>query len=133
MTPYAIILRLWTLGHFHNPAHPTGVKFEDLEKLKLTDRVVIIAMASYQEFMAADFDKFTAIHHGRPAICDGNIGPASIDLLNIERCGEPDYQMSVIEEAGKGSWPANCHPDWPGVHTFTVQVDKSRMPLFLGD
>jgi len=134
MTPQEIIRRLWDLGHFHNPAHPTGVKLEDLPKLKLTDRSVSIAMASYQEFMAVDFDRFSAVHHNRPGICDGDVGPASIDLLNIERCGYPDYEMARTEEAtGSGSWPANCHPSWPGVHTFTLQVDKSGMPSFLGD
>jgi hypothetical protein len=133
MTPQEIIRRLWDLGHFRNPAHPTGVVEADLPKLKLTDRSVSIAMASYQEFMAVDFDRFSAVHHNRPGVCDGDLGPATMDLLNMERCGEPDYQMSVEEATGRGSWPANCHPDWPGVHTFTVQVDKSRMPSFLGD
>jgi hypothetical protein len=84
MTPQEIIRRLWDLGHFHNPAHPTGVKLEDLPKLKLTDRSVSIAMASYQEFMAVDFDRFSAVHHNRPGVCDGDIGPASIDLLLVD-------------------------------------------------
>lgn len=132
MSPQEIIRRLWDLGHFHNPANPTGVKESDLATLKLTDKVVRVAMASYQEFMAVDFDRFSAVHHGRPGICDGDVGPASIDLLNIERCGHPDYEMSVEAATGSGSWPAGCHPDWPGVHTFTVQVDKSGMPSFLG-
>jgi hypothetical protein len=134
MTPQEIIRRLWDLGHFHNPAHPTGVVESDLPKLKLTDRSVSIAMASYQEFMAVDFDRFSAVHHNRPGVCDGDIGPASMDLLLMERCGYPDYEPAREEAAtGRGSWPANCHPDWPGVHTFTVQVNKSGMPSFLGD
>lgn len=132
MKPQEIIRRLWDLGHFHNPAHMTDVKEQDLDQLTLTDGVVRTAMASFQEFMAADFDRLSAVHHGRPGITDGDIGPASVDLMSVERCGCPDYAMSVQEATGSGSWPANCHPDWPGVHTFTIQVDKRGMPSFLG-
>ena len=50
------------------------------------------------------------------------------ELFSIERCGCPDY---AVEEAGRGSWPANCHAEFPGVHSFAVHLDKSGMPSFL--
>jgi hypothetical protein len=125
------IQRLFDLGHFHNPAHPTGVKAEDVAKLKITDAVVKTAIASYQEFFAVEFDRFAMEHHGRIGIADGEFGPATADLLAMERCGHPDYEMAVVEQAGSGSWPANCRSDYPGVHTFSVQMNKATMPSYL--
>lgn len=124
-----IIQKLWDLGHFHNPAHPTGVHVEDLETLLLHDKAVRIAIASFQEFMAEDFDRLSLEQHGRIGIADGDIGPATEKLFAVERCGCPDYQIEAAN--GSGSWPANCRPDYPGIHTFSVQMDKSRMPSFL--
>ena len=129
-----LIQRLWNYGHFHNPAHPTGVVEADLPKLKLTDASVKTALASFQEFMAADFDRLALEEHGRIGIADGDFGPATSKLFEVERCGCPDYEMATdghVEQAGSGSWPANCRPDFPGLHTFSVQMNKSGMPSYL--
>lgn len=56
-----IIQKLWDLGHFHNPAHPTGVTASSLESLQLHDKSVRIAIASFQEFMAEDFDRLSLL------------------------------------------------------------------------
>jgi len=124
-----IIQQLWDLGHFINPAHPTGVTVADLPNLKLTDAAVKTAIQSYQEFMSADFDRLSNEHHGRIGVADGEIGPATIDLFAIERCGYPDYTIEAAN--GTGSWPANCRAEHPNTHTFSIQVDKSGMPSFL--
>lgn len=124
-----IIQKLWDLGHFHNPAHPTGVYAEDLETLHLHDKSVRTAIASFQEFMAEDFDRLSLEQHGRIGIADGDIGPATEKLFVVERCGCPDYQIEAAN--GSGSWPANCRPDYPNTHTFSVQMNKSGMPSFL--
>ena len=52
------------------------------------------------------------------------------ELFSIDRCGCPDY---AVEEAGRGSWPSNCHKDFPGVHSFAVYFDKSGMPSWWRD
>jgi hypothetical protein len=129
-----IIRKLWNLGHFHNPAHLTGVTEINLPKLKLTDPVVRTAIQSYQEFMANDFDALSLQEHNRIGIADGQIGPATEKLFEVERCGYPDYHEAGAAMAmGVGSWPANCRPgEWPNTHTFSVQVDKTNMPSFLG-
>jgi hypothetical protein len=127
-----IIRKLWDLGHFHNPAHKTGVTESNLNTLRLTDSVVITAIQSYQEFMAIDFDRLSMKEHSRIGIADGHVGPATNQLFEVERCGMPDYQEGDMA-VGSGSWPANCRMDvWPNTHTFSVQVDKSNMPSFLG-
>lgn len=132
MDSKTIIRKLWDLGHFFNPAHLTDVTESDLDKLKLTDDVVMIAIQSYQEFMAADFDAISLEKHFRIGIADGHIGPATEQLFEVERCGMPDYQQGDMA-VGSGSWPANCRQaTWPNTHTFSVQVDKRNMPSFLG-
>lgn len=131
MQPSELIRRLYELGHFRNPAHPTGVNEDDLPNLRLTDEPVKKAIASYQEFMAEDFDRLSLAAHGRIGIADGEVGPATEALVQVERCGCPDYDGAEMA-TGSGSWPAGCHPDWPNNHAFTVQVNKSGMPSFLG-
>ena len=128
-----LIRRLWDYGHFHNPAHPTGVTEADLPKLKLTDASVRTALASFQEFMAADFDRLALEEHGRIGIADGDFGPATEKLFEVERCGCPDYEMATnwtAEQAitGRGSWPAGCHPEFPKNHSFAVWFEKASMP-----
>jgi hypothetical protein len=126
-----VIQRLWDTGHFRNPAHMTDVQEADLPTLNLHDAPVRIAIQSYQEFFAPDLDRFSAEHYGRIGVADGEVGPATMDLLTMERCGYPDYTIEAAN--GSGSWPANCRSDYPGVHTFSVQMNKSGMPSFLQD
>lgn len=54
------------------------------------------------------------------------------DVLEIERCGCPDFIGGTLE-TGSGSWPAGCHGDYPENHAVTFQVDKRNMPSFLKD
>lgn len=143
MQPYEIIETLWKYGHFHNPDYPTGIVIPPpsdnleflippnrLKFLSLRDEPVKQAIKSYQQYFKREFDGFAIQSHNRPGIVDGEIGPATIELLKMERCGLPDFQLM---ETGSGSWPAGCHPDWPNNHTFTVQMNKSGMPSFLND
>lgn len=60
--------------------------------------------------MAADLAGFSQEHHRQPAHADGEIGPATLDVLEMPRCGCPDYQIpgdarSAIAEA---NWPNAC-------------------------
>lgn len=100
-----IIRRLWDLGHFRNPAHPAGVTEDELPILQLHDAPVRIAIASFQEFMASDFDRFSLDEHKRIGHADGEIGPATESLFEMPRCGFPDYLEAGLEEA---NWPTGC-------------------------
>lgn len=129
MQPNKLIQQLWDTGHFHNPAHPTGVIKAELHTLRLTDAAVRTAIQSYQEFMAADFDRLALAEHGRIGIADGDIGPATEKLFQVERCGCPDYSVEMAtEEAGRGSWPVGCHPEYPNNHAFAIHIDYNGMP-----
>ena len=122
-----VIQYLWDLGHFKNPAYPNTIVVTDLLKLKLTDQVVRDAIKSFQEFMVDDFDRLSLELNHRIGVTDGEIGPATTALFEVERCGLPDYG---IEAAGSGSWPSGCHPEYPNDHSFAVYFDKSNMPGF---
>lgn len=105
-----ILERLFELGHFHNPETPSEVQATDLANMRLTDPEAVAALKSAQEFMAADLSGFTFERHGRPAHADGVLGPATVDLLAMPRCGCPDYPIpgdarSAILEA---NWPGAC-------------------------
>lgn len=125
---------LWDLGHFNNPANPTGVVESKLDLLTLTSKEVRAAVQSYQEFMAVDFDRLSLRIHGRKGIADGLIWDATEELFAMPRCGEPDYdiQGANIESAvGRGSWPAGCFTEYPQNHAIAVHIVKSGMPSFL--
>lgn len=124
--------QLFDLGHFRNPAMPTNVSaVADLPGLSLTSEAVKQAVRSYQEMMAADFDRISLEQHGRPGIADGEIGPATAALFDVPRCQCPDYGDDVELATGSGSWPAGCTAEYPDNHTFAIYWDKSRMPSFL--
>lgn len=131
MTTFEIIQRLWDWGHFNNPAFPNTLNVEeaDLPNLRLEDTAVVQAVSSYQNFMGVQLDTLSAKHHMRPSIADGHIGPATLELLQVERCGCPDYERGVLAAVGSGNWKG-CH----GVgnfHAFSVHVNTTNMPSFL--
>jgi hypothetical protein len=125
---------LWDYGHFRNPLFKGGASWNievgDLASLTLTDKAFKEAIQSYQQFMVGTLEPLSLAIHSRPSIADGEIGPATEKLFTVERCAVPDYGMSE-EEAGAGSWPHSCLPNWNGVHAVTVNVNISTMPAFL--
>ncbi len=110
MTPTEIIERLYSLGHFHNPAHPTEVTQADIPNLMLHDEAVRIAIASYQEYFQIEFDEQSLVEHGRLGIADGDLGPATSTLLNLPRCGFPDfpYPEGIMASQMQSNWPTGC-------------------------
>lgn len=127
----AIKQRLWDLGHFRNPERPTGVEEGDLAGLSLTNEAVKTAIRSYQDFMREDFDRISIEEHSRPGKADGEVGPATMRLFAVQRCGCPDYGPDVELAVGRGSWPAGCTKEYPDNHTFVIYWDKRNMPGFL--
>lgn len=59
------------------------------------------------------------------------------EVLGIKRCGYADFtgnvysdENGVITDTGSGSWPPNCHPEYPAIHSFAVFFDMRGMPSF---
>lgn len=105
-----VIELLYQYGHFWNPSDPNGwsVRPAQLALLDMNHRIVQDALASYQHFMG--------IH------VSGYVGPATLELLNAERCGMPDYPDPAAA-IGSGGWPQPCQKGGVKVH-----FNKSGMP-----
>lgn len=132
MNEQQIIQWLWKYGHFRNPAFPetANVQESDLPKLTLTDPVVQLAVKSIQDLDANLARVLVPKHHQRALIADGDVGPATLELMfDVPRCGEPDY---AVEEAGEGSWPVpGCDlsdAQRDSVHSVRFFVDASNAP-----
>lgn len=132
MNESQIIEMLWKYGHFRNPAYPDthAVGQADLSKLTLADRLVQEAVRSYQHLQKPVLDELSTDIHGRRGVADGIVGPATQRLLDMPRCGAPDYAMTP-EELGSGRW-GQCKLDlYPRDHAVTVSWDLSKCPDFL--
>lgn len=140
MDTMQIVNKLWATGHFANPALPDlyNVEEKDLPKLTVNDAVVKQALASYQAAMILEYDRAALEHYERRAIIDGELGPATEDLLKVERCGCPDFGYidaqgklirGTLPAVGTGGW-AKCH-NIGNFHAALVYVNKASMPAFL--
>jgi hypothetical protein len=118
MTDQEKIRRLWDWGHFRNPAFPDllNVQESDLPNLTLDSIQVRRAVASWQAY-DANFSTLAQCLHGREIEPDGEVGPCTEAMFDLERCDVPDYgegsgihPWSEDAEAaiGSGSW-ARCH------------------------
>ena len=87
------------------------------------------ATASYQDFMCQCLDPLCMKWHSRPARCDGDIGEATRELMELPRCGCVDYGKDVQPALGKGSW-AGCH-GIKDFHSASVYVNMTEIPGFL--
>ncbi len=136
MTDQEIIQLLFDTGHLNHPfgersglAAPKAAVEGPLNHPRIER-----ALASYQDFMAECLDPLCIKHHGRSLRDKGIIGPATRELLELPRCGCPDYGEEVrpanVQAAiGSGSW-ARCH----GVgefHAAKAFIDDRYMPSFL--
>lgn len=88
------------------------------------------AVASFQAFEANLLDRLCLKIHGRPAQFDGDIGPATIAAMQVERCGHADYGPNIQAAVGNGGSWAKCH-NVGDFHCASVKVNKSGMPSFL--
>jgi len=144
MNESEFILFLYRTGHFWNPAYPDSldVKPSHLPGLRLTDRVVKGAVASFQ---AADgnFHKIVQTLHNRASRIDGDAGPATMGMATLARCPMPDHPpppgasfdcgdadlnraVASMQASGSGSWPAGCYGK-PGVHEVKISYDLSNL------
>ena len=130
MTDQEIIQLLENTGHLGWPlGSASGMVLTDIGCRSLGQPAVARAVASYQDFMLPDLDRFCLKHHGRPAHADGKPGPATYELFAQPRCGCPDYGPNVAAATGNGSW-AGCH-GVGGYHAAKIHVYRENMPGFL--
>lgn len=128
---------LWKYGHFRNPSFPDCMNVDEssLAKLNPTDKVWQDAVRSIQS-LDANLDALSERQHGRVAVADGNIGPATVSLMQLPRCGRPDYggmpgdSEDPERATGSGAWPVpGCDPKAPtNIHSVRVRMDTSKAP-----
>ena len=137
------ILQLWKYGAFANRAFPDANNLggpslqnptkakppKELKKLTFDDRVVKEAVISFTEMMAYDGHRIASRIHGRPMVHDGDVGDATLELLEVPRCGAPDYALDAEPALGSGSW-RSCHGA-TNHHKVSVYVNYDSMPAFL--
>lgn len=144
-----LLRSLFLTGHFWNLAHPDGLNVDqsNVEKLDLSQRIAQDAVASWQAF-DGNFSEFTRLFHHRSIHADGDVGPATAAMLDVSRCGIPDFApppnasfryddpglQSAVESyqryaeagyvGGSGSWP-RCDPLRQDCHSVVVAIDTS--------
>lgn len=122
---------LWKYGHFRNPkkAESLNVKHKDLSKLCCKDRAYREAVESIQE-LDYNLEYLIRQQHGENRVLqmDGDVGPATMALLDLPRCGHPDYgEAQEAELVGSGGWPS-CDPDQDHAHSIRVRIETDNMP-----
>lgn len=108
-----LLSTLWQYGAFDSPdaLEVDRVKAVDLPTLQPTDKVVKAALRAYQNVMSQAFDPIALELHGRPAIRDGEFGPATERLLKVERCGHRDFPDPDAPRQALGT-----NGNWKGCH-----------------
>ena len=115
-------------GHVFNPEFPKLTELWDqggssLAKLKPGHPLYKELTASIQSF-DANMDTLTGVYHGRQAMFDGDIGPATRGLLDSNRCACKDFD-DPRQASGSGAWPIGCDPEYPDVHSIRIAVNSS--------
>lgn len=138
-----IVHWLWKFGHFANQAFPDvlNVTRETLDKLEVTHKLVQQAILSLQK-LDINFPQLVIRRHGREANYDGLIGPATMKLMELDRCNCPDYihpdeleQNNILPTndeniafAGTGSWPKGCVPGYENYYAVRVDINTANQP-----
>jgi len=113
-------------GHQFNPV--IREYFQDADFANLTDVQEQMLIASYQQMMAPQHEALCRAIHNRDPWFDGEPGPASDALVELQRCACKDYLPLDMKATGTGSWRAGCLADYPNIHAVYYHLDDSRMP-----
>jgi hypothetical protein len=141
-----VLVDAYKTGHAWNLAYPNlqNLDLAAVEKMDGTEQDARDLVASRQ---ASDLNADYLVNrfHNRPIQYDGDIGPATLVLVDIPRCPLPDhappphasfdygdedlngavrsYQEFAEYVGGTGSWPKGCDPDYPNVHSVVTFFD----------
>jgi len=132
-----IIRLLDQTGHLRHPfgeSQPVPTAGQPDYPTRLDDPRVMLAVESYQDFMALPLEPLMARHHperrSAAVQVDGRVGPALRELFEQPRCACPDYGLAVTEAAtGSGNWKG-CH-GIGSFHAAVVMIDEDNLPEFL--
>lgn len=128
------------LEFLHNYGHMDWADHDDLGKLDLKNKDVQAAVASFQS-LDINAEHLARKHHSRALRIDGDVGPATRELMTLPRCGcrdKPTAEGKMISEAiaeaqGSGSWPIpGCNladSDRDKVHSVRINLRTSGMQL----
>lgn len=108
MTDHEIIELFLRTGHLRK----TKVNWENYKQYNLTDHEIEIGIGSYQKYFAPEYERF-AIEKvkGEPAKIDGIFGPVTRELVEMPRCGCPDFhdpENPLCAESQEANWPGAC-------------------------
>jgi hypothetical protein len=143
-----ILVDAYQTGHAWNKAYPNLQNIDMAAVLKMdgseSDAKELVASR-----MASDINADYLVNrfHNRPIQYDGEIGPATMVLVDIPRCPLPDhppppnasfdygdedlngavrsYQEFAEYVGGTGSWPKGCDPDHPNVHSVVTLINAN--------
>lgn len=142
-----VLIDAYQTGHAWNPAYPNLRNIDMAAVLKMDgserDAKDMIASRQASDINAAVL--VAAFHGHRQIRFDGDIGPATIALVDVARCPMPDHppppnasfdygnedlnaavrsQQEFAEYVGgTGSWPKGCDPDFPNIHSVVTFFD----------
>lgn len=148
MTDSDILVEAFRRGRSWNPAYPNLLNVDEpaVRKMSGSEADAKLLIKSLQE-SDANYDPLVLAWHKRPPEFDGEIGPATKDLVDLPRCPLPDFapppnasfhyddpglqaaveSMQRAAAMGSGSWPS-CDPERTGVNSLRVRIDPARMP-----
>jgi len=103
-----LIKVLDTFGHFSNPAAPLAQSASgNTARLTIKDQATRSAVQSYQLLLKPTLDDLVLKHHNRTeSVADGDVGPATRELMTLPRCGFADHGSEH-----SAHWPHDCRGD----------------------
>jgi hypothetical protein len=146
-------------GWFWDPSKPNGhnVLFSDLSKLAIDSTLVRDALITGSQFQYPEYAASVRhVYNGRAPYYDGIVGRSMKEMLQVERCGCPDFvppngtvisqlcdgddelkhvcdtmcgcpEDAIDAEAGNGNW-RGCHGVGPDFHSVIAEMDLRLMP-----
>jgi hypothetical protein len=96
---------LWAWGHADH-AMP-GITLDEFIGATPDSETVQNAIRSYQVYWADEMNRQTIRFHGRNGRFDGEIGPATVAMMNDRFCDFPDYASDGSEHQD-ANWPDSC-------------------------
>ena len=148
MTDSEILVEAFKRGRSWNPAYPNLLNADEAAIRKMTGQEpdAKLLVKSLQE-SDANYDALVLAWHKRPPEFDGEIGPATKDLVELPRCPLPDFppppnatfhydnpdlQAAVESQqraaAFTGSYWRGCDSQRPDIHSLVIGIDARNAP-----